>query len=134
MNHGLRPASLYTGDMNKLLFCGAILGLISVVMGALGDHAFALTPDQMESMATAIRYNMLYAAVIIGLALTPPERKLHIPGYMFTAGTVLFSFGIYGALLSGISQLTYITPFGGIMIMAGWGGLALKALWHHRTS
>ena len=51
--------------MNRLLLCGATLGLISVIMGALGDHGFDLTPERAESMGTAIRYNMLYAVLIV---------------------------------------------------------------------
>ncbi len=118
--------------MNKLLFCGGVLGFISVIMGALGDHAFTLTPDQIESMLTAIRYNMLYAVIIIGISFVPPEKQLHIPGYLFTVGVFLFSFSIYAAQLSGISALTYITPFGGLTIMAGWITLVIKAFRYHK--
>lgn len=107
--------------MNKLLICGAALGLVSVIMGALGDHGFDLTPEKSESLATAIRYNMLYAVLIVVLALAPPEKKLIIPSIIFTIGTAMFSFSIYASLITGVEQLTYITPIGGITIMAGWG-------------
>ena len=118
--------------MNKLLFFGGVLGFISVMMGALGDHAFTLTPDQVKGLLTAIRYNMLYAVIIMGLSLAPPEKQLHIPGYLFTVGVFLFSFSIYAAQLSGISALTYITPLGGLTIMAGWVALVIKAFRYHK--
>lgn len=114
--------------MNKLLLCGAALGLFSVIMGALGDHGFDLTPEKSESLATAIRYNMLYAVLIVVLALAPPEKKLIIPGVIFTIGAALFSLSIYAALITSIEQLTYITPLGGMTIMAGWAALIYKAL------
>ncbi len=114
--------------MNKLLLFGAILGLISVIMGALGDHAFALSSEQAESMDTAIRYNMLYAILIVVLALQPSEKKLFLAGFTFALGTSLFSFSIYAALISGIAQFTYLTPIGGITIIFGWAFLIYVAL------
>lgn len=114
--------------MNKLLICGAALGLVSVIMGALGDHGFDLTAEKAESLATAIRYNMLYAVLITALALVPPERKLIIPGAIFAVGTTLFSLSIYAALITDIEQLTYITPVGGITIMAAWVALIWRGL------
>jgi len=106
--------------MNRLLLCGAVLGLVSVIMGALGDHAFDLTPEKAESLETAIRYNMIYAVLIVALALASADKKLRISGYIFTLGTALFSLSIYAALAMGTEQLTYITPVGGITIMTGW--------------
>ena len=116
--------------MNRLLLCGAVLGLVSVIMGALGDHAFDLTPEKAESLDTAIRYNMIYAVLIVTLALAPADKKLRISGYIFTLGTALFSFSIYASLATGIEQLTYVTPVGGITIMAGWGALICRAFRH----
>ena len=114
--------------MNKLLLGGAVLGLVSVIMGTLGDHSLDLTPDKAESLATAIRYNMLYAVLVVVLALMSPEKKLHIPGSIFAIGTALFSFAIYTALITNIEQFNYITPLGGITIMVGWIILILKAI------
>lgn len=109
--------------MNRLLLCGAALGLVSVIMGALGDHSFELTPEKAESLETAIRYNMIYAVLIVALALAPADKKLRIAGYIFTLGTALFSVSIYASLAMGIEQLKYITPIGGITIMSGWVAL-----------
>ena len=113
--------------MNYLLFCGAVLGLISVVFGAAGDHFIELTPKQSDSFDTAIRYNMLYAVLIICIALVREvniskqlSKWLLITGLIFTVGTVLFSFSIYASVITNISEITYIVPFGGLMLMAGW--------------
>jgi len=106
--------------MNRLFLGGGALGLVSVIMGALGDHAFDLTPEKAESLDTAIRYNMIYAVLIVMLALAPADKNLRISGYIFALGTVLFSFSIYVSLAMGIEQLTYVTPIGGITIMTGW--------------
>ncbi|MDP7142587.1 MAG: DUF423 domain-containing protein [Alphaproteobacteria bacterium] len=119
--------------MNKLLISGATLGLIAVIMGALGDHTFTLTPDTTESLQTAIRYNMLYAVLISCIALAPSLPGLRIAGLVFTAGTILFSFSIYAAIMTGIDSLTYITPLGGLMIMAGWGCLIYAGFKRHAS-
>ena len=106
--------------MNKLLLSGATLGFIAVIMGSLCDHALPLTPDTTESLQTAIRYNMLYAVLICCIALAPSLSGLRIAGGIFTTGTILFSFSIYAAIITAIDSLTYITPLGGLTIMAGW--------------
>lgn len=116
--------------MNRLLLCGAALGLVSVIMGALGDHGFELTPEKAEILETAIRYNMIYAVLIAVLALAPADKKLRISGYIFAMGTALFTFSIYTSLATGVEQLTYMTPVGGITIMAGWVALIWRALRH----
>lgn len=114
--------------MNRLLLCGAVLGLVSVIMGALGDHAFDLTPEKVESLDAAIRYNMIYAVLIVALALVPADKKFCISGYIFVLGTVLFSFSIYITNLTSILLVTYLTPMGGITIMTGWVSLIFYSM------
>ena len=114
--------------MNRLLLCGAMLGLVSVIMGALGDHAFDLTPEKAEGLETAIRYNMIYAVLIVALAFAPTDKKLRISGYIFALGTALFSFSIYASLAMSIEQLTYVTPVGGVTIVTAWIILVYSSL------
>lgn len=114
--------------MSRLLFCGAALGLVSVIIGALSDHAFDLTPEKVENLDTAIRYNMIYAVLIVALALAPADKNFYISGYIFALGTVLFSFSIYITNLTGILLVTYVTPLGGITIMTGWVSLIFYSM------
>ena len=106
--------------MNKLLFTGALLGLLSVTIGAMADHAFDLDETSLVSVQTAIRYNMLYAAMITILSLLRVDKMVTVAGYIFAAGTILFAGGIYGAYISQISVMVYLTPVGGITLMLGW--------------
>jgi len=48
-------------------------------------------------------------------------------GWLFVAGTVLFSFSLYLLALTGIRWLGAITPLGGVAFVAGWVCLALAA-------
>ena len=100
-----------------------MLGLISVIMGAIGDHSFDLNLKQAESLDTAIRYNMIYAVLVVAIALAQPDRKLILAGFIFAAGAAVFSFSIYAAIITGMGFLTYLTPFGGMCIIAGWVAL-----------
>ena len=46
-------------------------------------------------------------------------------GWLFVAGTVLFSGSLYALALSGVRWLGAITPLGGVAFLAGWVCLAL---------
>ncbi len=79
------------------------------------------------SVATAIRYHQLGAVMIVLLALVglkledqAVRRGLGLAATLFAIGTLLFSFSIYAAAISGIRGLTIITPFGGVTLMAAW--------------
>lgn len=104
-------------------------------MGALSDHAFDLTTDNVESLDTAIRYNMLYAILIVAMAFgrfanisNKLSQKLCYTAVIFIIGTSLFSFGIYMAIILGVSQFLYLTPIGGIFIMGGWVSIIAMSL------
>ncbi|MCD8496862.1 MAG: DUF423 domain-containing protein [Alphaproteobacteria bacterium] len=77
--------------MNRLLVFGAVLGFISVIMGALGDHALDLSPEKTKGFDTAIRYNMLYAVLITAFALSQ-QKALILPGVIFAFSGALFFF------------------------------------------
>ena len=120
--------------MSLLLLTGALLGLLSVIVGALADHG-AWAEAMADSVATAIRYHQLGAvmAVIAGLAVLIPAAEsaqsiFRIAGWLFVAAVVLFSFSIYAAAFSGVRSLTYITPFGGVTMMLAWLALAWAAV------
>jgi uncharacterized membrane protein YgdD (TMEM256/DUF423 family) len=127
--------------MNRLLLVAALLGFLSVAIGAAAEHALrpGLDDETWRWVMTAIRYHQVgaLAALAVGLAVwidlpTGTRRRLLIAGWLFIAGTVLFSFSIYATALTGIEGLTYITPFGGITLMlawlaVGWAALARRA-------
>ncbi len=120
--------------MNPVLLVGAFLGFLSVVIGALSEHLLQhqVSQEVWRWVMTAIRYHQIGAVTItaIGLALSvtaQPSTRLTRAAWVLSAGTVLFSFSIYAAAASGFEPLTYITPFGGITLMVGWGLLAWAA-------
>lgn len=113
--------------MNKLLLIGSVLGFTSVAMGALADHHFTLDEQQAESLATAIHYNGLYAILVVALSFREADAAIHRAAWIFAVGTFLFSFSIYAATWTGIREMTFLTPVGGITLMLGWIFLAVIA-------
>lgn len=123
--------------MNKLLAAGALLGFLSVAIGASIEHVLRGQVDAEVARwtMTAIRYHQVGALVVtmLGLALlVRPEMRvasgLVRSGWLFVAGTLLFSVSIYVAAVSGIEALTMVTPFGGITLMLAWLSLAWTGL------
>jgi len=47
---------------------------------------------------------------------------------LFFLGTCLFSGSLYGLALTGIHVLGFVTPLGGLTLIAGWVVLARAAL------
>jgi uncharacterized membrane protein YgdD (TMEM256/DUF423 family) len=47
---------------------------------------------------------------------------------LFFIGTLLFSGSLYGLALGGVRAIGFVTPLGGLALIAGWTLLALAAL------
>lgn len=112
-----------------VLIIAAIYGMLSVILGAFGAHAFKdiLTPEKLISLETGVRYQMYHAIVllVIGLALsfTSPLEKW--AAICIITGVLLFSFSIYFLSFSGhwginLRFLGPVTPIGGLFLIAGW--------------
>jgi uncharacterized membrane protein YgdD (TMEM256/DUF423 family) len=115
------------------LALGALSGAISVAAGAFGAHALKarLSPDLLAVFETGARYQMVHA-LALGLAGWAAGRfgggAATLAGWLFAAGTVLFSGSLYALALSGVRWLGAVTPLGGLAFVAGWIALAWAAL------
>lgn len=114
------------------LIFGAFYGLLSVILGAFGAHAFKkiLSVERLESFETGVRYQM-YAAfflLIVGYILkfeTGSEKWISL---LMIIGTFLFSFSIYFLSFQdywgvNLKLLGPITPLGGLFMIISWGML-----------
>ncbi|QIY84109.1 DUF423 domain-containing protein [Chryseobacterium sp. NEB161] len=117
---------------NLTLIIGGIYGLLSVILGAFGAHAFKkiLAVERLESFETGVRYQM-YAAfflLIVGYLLkfeTTSEKWISI---FMIAGTFLFSVSIYFLSFQDVwgvnlKFLGPITPLGGLFMILSWAML-----------
>ena len=117
---------------NFTLIIGGIYGLLSVILGAFGAHAFKklLSVERLESFETGVRYQ-IYAAfflLIVGYILkfeTSSEKWISI---LMIAGTFLFSVSIYFLSFQDVwgvnlKFLGPITPLGGLLMILSWAML-----------
>ncbi|MGH7513157.1 MAG: DUF423 domain-containing protein [Gemmatimonadales bacterium] len=117
--------------MDQLFFrLGAASGFVAVAAGAFGAHALRarLSADLIGVFETAARYQMYHALALMAVAWAAARWPGALPqwaGWLFVAGTVLFSGSLYALALSGIRWLGAITPLGGAAFLAGWLCLAL---------
>jgi uncharacterized membrane protein YgdD (TMEM256/DUF423 family) len=115
------------------LASAAIGGFLSVVAGAVAAH-LATGDRTAELLRTGALYGMVHAAALIGIAALAREQRdlsLAISGWGFAAGLLLFGLSLFGLALSGAEWFGLVTPFGGVGLLIGWGGLALHA-WRRR--
>jgi len=108
---------------------GCVFGLIGVAAGAFGAHALRarLEPDLLAVWETGARYQLYHALALLAVALAAtlrPGAGWALPGWLFTAGIVVFSGSLYVLALSGVRWLGAITPLGGVALLAGWATLA----------
>ena len=119
--------------MERLFFgLGAVSAFLSVAAGAFGAHALRtrLPPDLLAVFETAARYQMYHALGLLAVAWAVGRGVggfAQWAGWLFVAGTVLFSGSLYALALSGVRWLGAVTPLGGVAFLAGWICLALAA-------
>jgi uncharacterized membrane protein YgdD (TMEM256/DUF423 family) len=119
--------------MRIWLFIAAINGGLAVLCGAFAAHGLSshLTPDAQGLFETGARYQM-YHALAMGLAglllRATASRRAEAAALLFLIGILLFSGSLYLLALTGNRMLGFVTPFGGVALVAGWVFLALAAL------
>jgi uncharacterized membrane protein YgdD (TMEM256/DUF423 family) len=111
---------------------GALSAFLAVAAGAFGAHALRarLSPDLLAVFETAARYQMYHALGLLAVAWMVTRWPGPWPvraGWLFVAGTVLFSGSLYALALTGVRWLGAITPLGGAAFLAGWLCLAWGA-------
>jgi uncharacterized membrane protein YgdD (TMEM256/DUF423 family) len=122
--------------MGKLfIVVGALLGGLSVLMGAFAAHSLrsVLLPSTLALVETGARYQMYHALALFGVGLMSLWQKesnlsLATAGSCFIAGVLGFSGSLYGLALVGAPWLGPVTPIGGLLLVAGWGAVAIAAL------
>jgi uncharacterized membrane protein YgdD (TMEM256/DUF423 family) len=117
----------------RFVAIGAISAFLAVAAGAFGAHALRDTvpPDRLAVWETAARYQMYHALGLLVVAYLTAQKEAapaRLAGWLFVAGTVLFSGSLYLLTVTGITWLGAITPLGGLAFLAGWLLLAWTAL------
>ena len=109
----------------RFLGLGALSACIAVGAGAFGAHALrdVVTADRLAVWETAARYQMYHALALLVVAYLAGQKTAgpaRLSGWLFVAGTILFSGSLYALTLSGVTLLGAITPLGGLAFLVGW--------------
>jgi uncharacterized membrane protein YgdD (TMEM256/DUF423 family) len=112
---------------------GAWLGALGVGLGAFGAHGLKtrVSAEMIVVWETASRYQLLHALALLATGWACerwPGAYTSGAGWLFLAGTALFSGSLYALALTGVRALGAITPIGGVCFIAGWTCLALAAM------
>lgn len=123
--------------MNQYQFflaAGALLGALSVGIGAFGAHGLKnllVETGRLETFETAVKYQFYHtlAIMMVGIWLQHHmDKQVVWAGIMFMAGILIFSGSLYVLCLTNIKWLGAITPIGGLAFIAGWVLIFLAAI------
>lgn len=110
----------------------ALLGGITVMMGAIGSHALSsrLSPEDLSSYQTAILYQFLHVIVLLILNSVAGLDHTAIKqiNWLFGLGILFFSGSIYLIKLTPVTakSIWFVTPLGGLLLISGWLLLAFR--------
>ena len=115
-----------------VLIVGAFYGMLSIILGAFGAHAFKdmISVEKLASFEVGVRY-MMYSALtllILGFFLDFSSGIEKNAARLIMVGSFMFSMSIYFLAFSEkinvpSKVLGPITPVGGTLMLVGWGML-----------
>lgn len=117
----------------------AIIGLLSVALGAFAAHALrnVVSDYAVNIFETAVRYQFYHVFALLAVAIIYkdlPNRFIKWSGILFIVGIILFSGSLYflavikAIVLPGYKWLGPITPIGGLFFILGWLSLFIGCL------
>lgn len=105
------------------------MGLLGVALGAFGAHSLDKTLkafNTVEIWKTASQYHLIHAVVLLVLATLRPVPTVAWSLILF--GVIGFSGSLYAYAVSGTHWLVFVTPLGGVLMMAGWVALVFRKM------
>ncbi len=120
--------------MARTIAAGALLCGLAVGLGAFAAHGLRgqLGVTELGWIETGVRYQMYHGLALLGVGIlerlgTQPAQLLTFTEAAFVLGTVCFSGSLYGLSFHAPVWVGWITPLGGLLLLAGWLSLAIAA-------
>ena len=115
-------------NTRTILIWAGLFGFTGIILGALGAHALEkiLSPHNLESFKTGVRYQVWHAIVLLAIGLSNVKFRFHKAIIIcLISGIFLFSGSIYflsTVAVSGLhlSFLGPVTPLGGLLLITAW--------------
>ncbi|HPF97334.1 MAG TPA: DUF423 domain-containing protein [Mangrovimonas sp.] len=124
--------------MNRtILITGAILGMLSVILGAYGAHGLKqlVSMELVQTFETGVKYQMYHALLLLflGTVSVVPYKLKRAVFALTLIGVIFFSGSIYGLVTNeytafDFKKIALITPVGGTFLIAAWGVLLIAFL------
>jgi len=114
----------------KTITAGAFLGMLAIILGAFGAHALkaVLTPEQLITFETGVRYQMYHALFLLFIGTTAmlTQKTKKAIYYLVLFGVLFFSGSIYLLATNSLTSfdfrvIGFITPIGGFLLISAWG-------------
>jgi len=129
-NLKLQPISL------QMVFAGAVMGFMGIGLGAFGAHGLSdvlAAFGHQPTWQTAVLYQFIHALALVMVAVWPSilqtrSRLWTWVLWSWVFGVLLFSGSLYTLSLGGPQWLGPVTPIGGLLLMVGWGCVAVWGL------
>jgi len=113
----------------KIIITATLFGMLAIILGAFGAHALKaiLTPEQLTSFETGVRYQMYHAFFLFFVAsrkeLTLKAQKVIYN--LVLAGVLFFSGSIYLLTTKNVTSVDFkiigfVTPIGGLLLIFAW--------------
>ncbi len=116
----------------KIISTAAILGMITIILGAFGAHALKnfLSINELTTFETGVRYQMYHALFLffIGITNSITQKAKKIIYYLVIIGVLFFSGSIYLLATNNLTSfdfktIGFITPIGGLLLIMAWAVL-----------
>ncbi len=121
----------------KILSTAGFFGMTAIILGAFGAHALkkVLSLEQLATFETGVKYQMYHALFLLFLGLNNhlsfKMKKLIL--VLTILGIMLFSGSIYLLATDSLNDFNFkiigfITPIGGLFLIASWAILMVHYL------
>lgn len=96
-----------------------------VAIGAVAAHALGARLEEryLDAFQTGADYQLWMGLGLLALAALQQKdtaKCARVAAWMILVGTILFSGSLYALALTWITPFAYVTPFGGVLLIAGW--------------
>jgi len=122
----------------RIILTASFFGAVAVILGAFGAHGLknVVSADALAIWTKGIEYQFYHTFALLFLSTFARFRTklVDFAYFCFSLGIVFFSGSLYLLATREITQIGFanilgpITPFGGLLLIAGWVLLFFAAL------
>jgi uncharacterized membrane protein YgdD (TMEM256/DUF423 family) len=125
----------------KIILTAALLGMISIILGAFGAHALKklIDANALVTFETGVRYQMYHALFLLFLATNSriQEKTKKVIHILVIFGVLFFSGSIYLLATNAMTTfdfkiIGFLTPIGGLLLIVAWTLLFID-LWKNKS-